>query len=232
MLHILTFLISFILDIMNIMEPSSSQRHDYCKGTLRRADLKKDPIEQFDYWFQEASACEAITDPSAMTLSTTNCDLYVTSRIVLLKGYDQNGFRFFTNTTSTKGRQIAENPNVALLFYWPFLERQIKIAGKTILLPREETEKYFHSRPRISQLGACASCQSTVLTNRQELESRILLLQKKFKNQEIPTPDFWNGYLVEPHSIEFWQGRSNRLHDRFRYTKKENKGWTIERLSP
>ena len=213
------------------MKNPASQRQDYCKGTLRRIDLKKDPIEQFDVWFQEASACDSITEPNAMTLSTANRDLYVTSRIVLLKGYDKNGFRFFTNTTSSKGRQIAENPNVSLLFYWPPLERQIKICGKAILLPREETKKYFHERPYKNQLAAWASFQSMPLLNRETLENRMLSFQKKFENKEIPVPDFWNGYLVEPYSIEFWQGRSDRLHDCFDYTKKEN-NWIIERLNP
>ncbi|MFZ4116120.1 MAG: pyridoxamine 5'-phosphate oxidase [Chthoniobacterales bacterium] len=213
------------------MDFISSQHQDYCKGILRRTDLRKDPIAQFDAWFQEAVDCDTVTEPNAMALSTTNCDLHVTSRMVLLKGYDKNGFRFFTNSTSLKGKQIAENPHVALLFYWPSLERQIKICGTASPLPHQETEEYFHARPRKSQLAAWASFQSMTLPNRQALESRMLSLQKKFKNQEIPTPDFWSGYLVAPQSIEFWQGRENRLHDCFRYLKKES-DWIIERLNP
>jgi pyridoxamine 5'-phosphate oxidase len=213
------------------MKSLSSQRQDYCQGALRRADLKKIPMEQFDLWFQEASMCDAITEPNAMSLSTANCDLLVTSRMVLLKGYEKDGFRFFTNSTSIKGRHIAENPNVALLFYWPPLERQVRINGTASLLPRVETEKYFHSRPRNSQLAACASFQSMTLSNRHTLESRMQELKKKYKNPEVPVPDFWNGYLVAPHSMQFWQGRSDRLHDCFQYTKKES-AWIIERLNP
>jgi pyridoxamine 5'-phosphate oxidase len=213
------------------MKSLSSQRQDYCKGVLRLADLKKDPVEPVDLWFQAASTCDAITEANAMSLSTANCDLLVTSRMVLLKGYDKHGFRFFTNSTSIKGRHIAENPKVALLFYWPPLERQVRISGTASLLPRRETEKYFLSRPRKSQLAACASFQSMTLPNRQTLESRMQELKKKYINQEIPVPEFWNGYLVTPHSMQFWQGRSNRLHDCFQYTKKENT-WIIERLNP
>ena len=213
------------------MQPLSSQRQDYCKGVLRRMDLKKNPYEQFDHWFQEAITCDAITEANAMSLSTANSDLLVTSRMVLLKGYDQHGFRFFTNSTSIKGRQIAENPHVALLFYWPPLERQVRIVGMASLLPRKETEKYFHSRPRESQLAACASFQSTPLPHRQTLEDRMQELKEKYKNQEITLPDFWNGYLVTPLSIQFWQGRSDRLHDCFQYTKKGST-WIIERLNP
>lgn len=209
----------------------STLRQDYSKGALRRSDLKKDPLAQFDVWFKEACACRAITEPNAMTLSTANCDLVVTSRIVLLKGYTQKGFSFFTNLTSLKGKQIAENPHVSLLFYWPPLERQIQIFGTATLLPLATTERYFHSRPRDSQLAAYASFQSAVLPNRQTLEARMHSVQKKFKNQEIPLPDFWGGYLVTPHVIKFWQGRQNRLHDCFEYTKKE-KDWIIERLNP
>jgi len=207
-------------------------RRDYCLGILKNSALQDDPIQQFDIWFQEALVCQGVLEANAMTLSTTSRNLQITSRTVLLKGYDQTGFRFFTNSTSTKGKQIAENPRVALLFHWHALERQVHINGHVTLLPRLETEKYFQSRPRQSQLAAWASYQSTPLTSREDLEKRFQKLEARFENKMIPTPEFWNGYLVVPDQIEFWQGRSNRLHDRFCYTKKENEEWEIERLSP
>lgn len=210
----------------------ASQRRDYAFTHLTRSDLHENPFQQFDRWFQEATLCETILEPNAMTLSTADQNFKVTSRIVLLKGYDSTGFRFFSNSNSLKGKQITENPYVALLFYWPSLERQIKIQGTAHLLSRETTEEYFHSRPRNSQLGAWASTQSSPLPNRAILEGRMLEFQKKFEGKEIPVPDFWNGYLIAPHRMEFWQGRSNRLHDCFCYTKQENQEWKIERLNP
>jgi len=210
----------------------ADMRLDYGLGTLENSALQEDPFQQFHLWFQEALLCQGIIEANAMVLSTTNRHLQITSRTVLLKGYDQTGFRFFTNSTSTKGKQITENPHVALLFHWHALERQIHINGCATILPRIETEKYFQSRPRQSQLAAWASHQSTPLTSREELEECFKSMEVRFENKSVPTPDFWNGYLVEPYSIEFWQGRSNRLHDRFRYTKNENGVWNIERLNP
>ncbi|MBM3857398.1 MAG: pyridoxamine 5'-phosphate oxidase [Verrucomicrobia bacterium] len=210
----------------------AGMRRDYSLGTLKNTALHDDPIQQFDIWFQEALSCQQVLEANAMVLATTSRDLQITSRTVLLKGYDLAGFRFFTNSTSTKGKQIAENPRVALLFHWHALERQIHINGHVTLLPRSETEKYFQSRPRQSQIAAWTSYQSSPLSSREELEERFEKVEARFENQIIPTPEFWNGYLVVPDKIEFWQGRSNRLHDRFCYTKKENGGWKIERLSP
>lgn len=210
----------------------SSLRKDYRHGTLCREKLDSDPMKQFDLWFHEACECKSIIEANAMTLSTANHRLEVTSRTLLLKGYNAEGFQFFTNTKSLKAQQITENPSVALLLYWPPLERQIKIQGKASLLPRAATEKYFRSRPRESQLGAWASFQSEILSDRETLENRMAELDQKFKGLEIPVPSFWSGYLVSPHSIEFWQGRSNRLHDRFRYKKISAEKWLIERLSP
>ncbi|MFI0348091.1 MAG: pyridoxamine 5'-phosphate oxidase [Chthoniobacterales bacterium] len=212
--------------------PISSLRQDYQHGILRRSALEADPMKQFDLWFHEASACKMIIEPNAMVLSTASKNLEVSSRTVLLKEYDADGFHFFTNIKSLKGKQISENPRVALLFYWAPLERQIKIQGVASLLSRPLTEKYFRSRPRASQLGAWASSQSDILQNRKELEDQASELEKNFADMEIPLPDFWSGYLVEPYSIEFWQGRSNRLHDRFRYKKNTASEWVIERLSP
>lgn len=214
-------------------KPSLAEmRRDYRLGTLENKALQDDPLNQFDQWFQEALSCQDIVEANAMVLSTTSLDLKITSRTVLLKGYDPTGFRFFTNSTSTKGKQMAENRHVALLFHWHPLERQVHINGVATLLPRVETEKYFQSRPRQSQLAAWASHQSTPIASREELEKHFQKMEARFENQIVPTPDFWNGYLVVPDKIEFWQGRSNRLHDRFCYTKKENRGWKVERLSP
>jgi len=217
---------------LTLKQDPADMRRDYSRGTLEKRGLQDDPLQQFHIWFEEALISQGVIEANAMVLSTTSCDLQITSRTVLLKGYDQAGFRFFTNSTSTKGKQIAENPRVALLFHWHALERQVHINGTVIILPRIETEKYFQSRPRQSQLAAWASHQSTPLSSREELEKSFQKMESRFENKIIPTPDFWNGYLVEPHSIEFWQGRSNRLHDRFRYTKKENNSWIIERLNP
>lgn len=207
-------------------------RRDYGREILDEKNLCTDPIDQFNSWFEEALQSPLIAEANAMTLSTADRGLHVTSRILLLKGYDKKGFRFFTNSKSTKGQQMAENPHVALHFYWAPLERQVKIHGRASLLPRTSTEEYFYSRPRGSQLGAIASEQSALLESRAVLEDRMKELEQRFENQKIPLPDFWNGYLVEPDSIEFWQGRPNRLHDRLRYTKKENGDWKIERLNP
>lgn len=210
----------------------ANMRRDYCRGILENSALQDDPLQQFDTWFQEALICQGVLEANAMVLSTTSRDLQITSRTVLLKGYDQAGFCFFTNSTSTKGKQIAENPHVALLFHWHALERQVHINGAVTVLPRTETEKYFQARPRQSQIAAWASRQSAPLATREELDECFKKMESRFENKVIPTPDFWNGYLVEPCSIEFWQGRSNRLHDRFRYTKKENGNWKMERLNP
>jgi pyridoxamine 5'-phosphate oxidase len=210
----------------------ADMRRDYCRGILENSALQDDPLQQFHIWFQEALICQGVIEANAMVLSTTSRDLQITSRTVLLKGYDQVGFRFFTNSTSTKGKQIAENPHVALLFHWHALERQVHISGHVAVLPRIETEKYFQSRPRQSQLAAWASHQSAPLTTREELEKSFQKMEARFENKIIPTPDFWNGYLVVPDKIEFWQGRSNRLHDRFCYMKQKKGDWKIERLNP
>ena len=207
-------------------------RRDYSLTSLSLNELLPHPMDQFKAWFEEAIDCPAIADPNAMVLSTADTKLHVTSRTVLLKGYSHDGFQFFTNSTSAKGQQIKDNPQVALLFYWAPLERQILITGKAALLPKNITENYFHSRPRESQLAAWASYQSQPLAHRKELEERMQELQKRFKNKPVPLPDFWNGYLVSPENIDFWQGRSNRLHDRFRYTKQEDREWKIDRLNP
>ena len=173
--------------------PPACQRREYCQSTLRRSDLHEDPLHQFDEWFQDATSCSGIAEANAMALSTVGHDLHVTSRMVLLKGYDQHGFCFFTNTTSNKGKQIAENPHVSLLFHWPPLERQVHINGQATLLPRAVTEEYFHSRPRESQLAAWTSHQSAPLANREELEHHLKEVQERYDGKNIPVPDTWNG---------------------------------------
>ena len=218
-------------DLQPDMLDVASLRRDYLHAELRRADLDPDPIRKFHNWLQEAATSPLIREAAAMLLSTAGKDGVVSSRVVLLKGYGAEGFRFFTNTASRKGRQIADNPSVSLLFHWEALERQIQINGAVTPLPRSETEAYFASRPRGSRIGAWTSRQSEVLPDRETLDREMAGLEKRFEGREIPTPGFWSGYLVSPRMIEFWQGRSNRLHDRFRYSN-EGSGWLMERLSP
>ena len=209
----------------------SSWRRDYLHAELHRKDLHTEPIDQFHSWLDDARKCTSILEATAMVLSTASAEGEVSSRIVLLKGYDAHGFRFFTNTESLKARQIASNTSVSLLFYWEAMERQIRINGRAGILPRSETEAYFSSRPRESRLGAWASRQSEVLPERKRLEQALEEVRQRFGEDEVPVPEFWSGYVVTPGSYEFWQGRSSRLHDRFRYEKKSGT-WTIARLSP
>ena len=208
-------------------------RKEYARAGLRRADLQDDPIAQFARWFEEAVATEAI-DPNAMTLATAAADGAPAARIVLLKGFDARGFVFFTNYESAKARQLAENPRAALAFYWQALERQVRIRGKVERVSREESEAYFRSRPLGSRLGAWASPQSEVVANREVLERGLNAAREKFANGEVPLPPHWGGFRVVPTSVELWQGRPNRLHDRFRYTRADEveSGWKIERLAP
>jgi len=208
-------------------------RREYNLNELRRRDLDPDPIVQFQRWFEQAATilgAESM-DLNGVTLATADKDGRPSARIVLLKGLDQRGFIFFTNYDSRKGRELTENPQAALVSYWSALERQVCVAGDVRLLPEAEAQVYFDSRPRGSQLAAWASRQSEVIRDRAELESQWQQLDKKYP-QVIPKPPFWGGYILAPTRIEFWQGRSSRLHDRFRYAKQPDNKWLIERLSP
>jgi pyridoxamine 5'-phosphate oxidase len=206
-------------------------RHDYVAHGLRRADLDSDPIKQFSKWFGEAAAAE-IRDVNAMSLATATPDGKPSVRIVLLKGVSERGFVFYTNYRSEKGRDLEHNPKAALNLFWVQLERQIRISGTVEKTSREEAEEYFHSRPIGSQLGAWSSEQSEVIANRAALEAKLAEMTKRFGTGVIPLPEHWGGYRVKPEAIEFWQGRTNRLHDRFRYTRQAEGDWKIERLSP
>jgi len=211
-------------------------RRDYTLAGLRRKDLDADPIAQFRRWFDEAlaarSAEAARMDVNAATLATVDREGRPSARIVLLKGVDDRGFVFFTNYDSRKGREIAGNANVALVFYWPDQERQVTIAGAASKVSRAESEAYFKSRPRGSRLAAWASHQSEVIANREVLESHWAELQAKYPGEDVPMPPNWGGFVIAPVRIEFWQGRPSRLHDRFRYAKGKGGGWKIERLAP
>jgi pyridoxamine 5'-phosphate oxidase len=209
-------------------------RREYNRAGLRRSDLDADPIVQFGRWFEQAAAGRATDqgDVTAATLATADKDGRPSARIVLLKGVDTRGFIFFTNYDSRKGRELAENPNASMVFYWPDQERQVCIAGQATKIPRNESEVYFKSRPRGSRLAAWASRQSDVIANREMLERHWQELQAKYPGEDVPMPPDWGGFVLAPSRIEFWQGRPSRLHDRFRYSKQADGKWLIERLSP
>ncbi|MET6991090.1 pyridoxamine 5'-phosphate oxidase [Sediminicola arcticus] len=207
-------------------------RKSYEKSALEEDTISDNPIELFQKWFYEVEASEGVDEPNAMTISTIGVDGFPKSRVVLLKKYTHEGFIFYTNYTSEKGRAIADNPNVCLSFFWPNMERQIIIKGKAEKLAENLSDGYFESRPEGSKLGAIVSDQSSVIPSRKVLEEKLKALEKEFQGKEITRPDFWGGYMVKPVSIEFWQGRPNRLHDRVRYTMQEDYNWKIERLAP
>lgn len=205
-------------------------RREYRGRPLRRADLDADPLLQFDRWFCEAVAA-GLPDPNAMTLATVADDGQPSSRTVLLKARDRDGFVFYTNHDSRKAREIAGNPRVALLFFWPGLFRQVQVRGAVTRCSVEESRAYFQGRPRDSQLGAWASHQSMPIGSRAVLETRFAETQARFADAEVPLPPFWGGYRVVPQQLEFWQGQASRLHDRFVYTR-EGSRWQLERLAP
>jgi pyridoxamine 5'-phosphate oxidase len=205
-------------------------RENYTKGGLQRADLLDHPIEQFEIWFKQAIETE-IPEPNAFSLATVSPQGVPSLRTVLLKIFDKKGFIFFTNYESHKSQDISTNPNVSMLFPWVSLERQVKIIGKAEKISSTASLKYFLSRPRGSQLGAWVSQQSHVISSRSILEMKLAEMKRKFVNREVPLPDHWGGYRIVPEIVEFWQGGTNRLHDRFEY-RLENGEWTILRLAP
>ncbi len=209
----------------------SNFREEYLKDTLHRRDLDPSPLQQFDKWFRQALE-SGIAEPNAMSVATATPQGAPSLRTVLLKYYDERGFVFFTNYTSRKAREIAENPEVCLLLPWVTLERQVIIYGKTEKISRAETLKYFLTRPRESQLGAWVSHQSSVISTRKLLMMKLQELKNKFANGEVPLPDFWGGYRVAPHHMEFWQGGPGRVHDRFMYSLQADGTWYITRLQP
>jgi len=198
---------------------------------LSEDELDADPIRQFQRWFEETIAQE-IPEPNSMTLATVDSQGQPYARSVLLKLYDERGFVFFTNYESRKARQIGGNPRVALLFPWVALARQVQITGTARRISTAESLSYFLTRPRGSQIGAWASPQSQVIRSRALLDQKVAEMRRRFAEGQVPLPDFWGGYRVEPEEIEFWQGRESRLHDRFRYWRRPDGGWTVERLAP
>lgn len=208
----------------------SEVRREYIRDHLERENLANDPIDQFDAWFEQARAAGA-AEVNAMVLATAGADGQPSVRTVLLKYFDRRGFVFFTNLESSKARQIHENPKVALHFYWPLMERQVIVRGEAVQVTRREALSYFVKRPRGSQLGAWVSDQSRVVSSRSMLEMKLDEMKRRFSDGKIPLPSFWGGYRVIPQETEFWQGRENRLHDRFLFTR-DGEGWTIQRLAP
>jgi pyridoxamine 5'-phosphate oxidase len=206
-------------------------RKSYSQKSLSEIDIEIDPIRQFDKWWQEAVA-STIDEVNAMMLATASADGIPSARVVLLKGFSENGFVFFTNYDSYKGKQLIENPKACLVFYWKELERQVRITGMVQRISEKESDEYFHSRPFASQLGACVSPQSTVIENREWLETQYRDLEKKVSNGVVQRPEHWGGYIVKPVIIEFWQGRPSRLHDRIEYSLQENGEWKPVRLAP
>ncbi len=207
-------------------------RQDYRLASLDLRDVALHPIDQFRKWFEEALEAK-LPEPNAMTLATASPEGMPSLRVMLLKSVDYNGFVFFTNYKSRKGRQLDANPFAALCFLWLELERQVRIEGTIEKVSETESTAYFQSRPKGSQIGAWASPQSTAIPDRSVLEDKVTELMQMYENAEtLPRPDHWGGYLVKPTLIEFWQGRSNRLHDRLQYTLQENGNWEIERLAP
>jgi pyridoxamine 5'-phosphate oxidase len=209
----------------------ASLRKNYARDGLDESQADPDPFRQFAIWFAEAQADEH-TEQNAMIVATADAEGMPGARTVLLKGLDDQGFIFYTNYESQKGHALAENPRAALLFYWPELERQIRISGDVERLSHAESERYFHSRPRGSQVGSAVSHQSSVVPDRAALEAAFQQFEQEHEGKEIPLPSYWGGYRVLPFSFEFWQGRPNRLHDRLRYVKAPDGQWRIERLSP
>jgi|TARA_R100001369_G_scaffold91740_2_gene133934 pyridoxamine 5'-phosphate oxidase len=207
-------------------------RKSYEKSSLSEEVISDNPMELFQKWFYEVEASDGVDEPNAMTVSTIGLDGFPKNRVVLLKKYTYEGFIFYTNYESEKGRAITQNPNVCISFFWPNMERQIIIKGRAEKIAENLSDGYFESRPDGSKLGAIVSKQSEVVPNREYLEKKLKDLEKEYENKEIVRPKYWGGFIVKPVSIEFWQGRPNRLHDRIRYSLQANYDWKIERLAP
>jgi pyridoxamine 5'-phosphate oxidase len=206
-------------------------RKSYSQKRLSEDDIDKDPMKQFDKWWQEALA-SSIDEVNAMTLATASADGVPSARVVLLKGFSQEGFVFFTNYDSYKGKQLMENPKACLVFFWKELERQVRITGMVQKISEKESDEYFQSRPFGSQLGASVSPQSNVIESREWLEARYKDFESRIKKGAVQRPQNWGGYIVKPVIIEFWQGRPSRLHDRIEYSLQENGEWKAVRLAP
>lgn len=207
-------------------------RKSYEKSALMESSISDNPMQLFKTWFHEVEESEGVDEPNAMTVSTVGLDGFPKSRVVLLKRFTHEGFIFYTNYLSEKGRAIEANPNVCISFFWPNLERQVIIKGLAEKIAENLSDGYFESRPKGSQLGALVSNQSSVIKSREQLEEDLKQLEEEYKDKEIPRPKYWGGYLVKPVSIEFWQGRPNRLHDRIRFTLEQDWNWKMERLAP
>ncbi|MDT7827308.1 pyridoxamine 5'-phosphate oxidase [Pricia sp. S334] len=207
-------------------------RKSYEKSELTEDTIPETPMALFQTWFDELEASKGVEEPNAMTVSTIGSDGFPKSRVVLLKKFSEKGFEFYTNYQSEKGTAIANVPQLCLSFFWPSLERQVIIKGRAEKLSAQESDAYFKSRPDGSQLGALVSDQSSVIPSRGFLEKKLKGLEKEYRDKEVPRPDHWGGYLVRPESIEFWQGRPNRLHDRILYTLDDGMNWKIARLAP
>jgi len=210
----------------------SNYRKVYQKSELGQNDIPQDPMTLFQRWFYEVEKSGSVDEVNAMTLTTIGLDGFPKNRVVLLKRFNENGFVFFTNYNSEKGKAIAVNPHVCLSFFWPAMERQVIIKGTAHKLAENLSDGYFESRPRGSQLGALVSDQSEPLVSREYLEDKLKKLEAEFQGKEIPRPNYWGGFTVEPHSVEFWQGRPNRLHDRLLFKLVEDYNWELIRLNP
>lgn len=214
------------------MEDLSNYRKSYEKRELLENNIPADPINLFHQWFHEVKDFGGVDEVNAMTVSTVGLDGFPKARVVLLKKYDEQGFIFYTNYNSEKGKAIAAHPEICLSFFWPVLERQVIIKGIAEKTAEAVSDNYFASRPDGSKLGAIASNQSAIVTDRQTLDHKLHELETQYQGKEIPRPDYWGGYLVRPVAVEFWQGRANRMHDRIRYSLTDDYSWAIERLSP